>query len=510
MNVAHSCSALALLVIPLFLVTACGDDPPSKGGEGAVCASDGECKDGFACNETVVTYAWINSSCEGDTVCSNGLNCVEVGGSDVCQAPTPGSNEAGYLEDCATVGCVSPFVCDVVELPPSCSEDEDGTMVCADPAYSHTCAGAPGEVAEKLSQCEPTIPGAVGESCEGNDDCAASLRCSAAQTVTVSGYLEPCGSEGVVCGEALLCNGESSAVCLAQPPPEGLAGWYEPCSSDSHCMAGLFCEDFSVPGQDASQVCLHQDIGPREVRHCEMVPGDGKLGTVCYSDSDCISLTCLSSEYGPPFCSRACETVEEPCPAGPDATESESLCLSFSELPDPNAPPFIGDLETFCVPRCSLDVQDCIDQNPNWEACEPPRYLGDPLYPNLGSNYRVCQAPSFQGKDPVDPLTCSWEKTIGSFANEANICRKYCSYLETCKEISMPANGLDCCEWGCFNRMVLDGALNDPWYDEAKCYIETHFAYPDVGQQNSCNQPPQQCAGDPADPTPPAAAGAGG
>ena len=416
---AHSRSSLPLLALSAVLLVACGDDTSSKGGQGANCSADSECRDGFSCVETV-------------------------------------------------------------------------------------------KGAQKLSQCEPSDLGTVGDPCVTGDDCAPSLRCSEPETITVAGYLEPCAAEDVICGAALLCGGEIEGVCLAQPPPEGLAGWYEPCSADSECMPGLFCEDFQVPGQESSTACLHEDIGTRDVSTCELIPGEGKLGTVCYSDSDCISLTCLSSEYGPPFCSRACETVEEPCPAGPDATESESLCLSFSELPDPNAPPFIGDLKTFCVPRCSLDVQDCIDQNPNWEVCEAPRYLGDPLYPNLGSNYRVCQAPSFQGKDPVDPLTCSWEKTIGNFANEANICRKYCSYLETCKEISMPANGLDCCEWGCFNRMVLDGEVNDPWYDEAKCYIETHFAYPDVGQQNSCNQPPQQCNGDPADPTPPAATGAGG
>ncbi|MBD89633.1 MAG: hypothetical protein CL940_04810 [Deltaproteobacteria bacterium] len=363
--------------------------------------------------------------------------------------------------------------------------------------------------AAKLSQCSAKAPRAVGDPCTSNEDCATSLRCSEPESVTVAGYLEDCSQEDVICGDALACDGQSN-TCLALSPPEGLAGWYETCASNSDCMPGLGCEDFEVPGESASRACLHQNIGKRDVSYCEMIPGEGALGSPCYADSDCISLMCLSSEYGPPFCSRACETVEEPCPAGPDAQESDSLCLSFTELPDPNAPPFIGELETFCVPRCSLDVQDCIDQNPNWEVCEPPTYLGDPLYPNLGSNYRVCQAPSFQGKDPVDPLTCAWEKTIGQFANEANICRKYCSYLETCKEISMPANGLDCCQWGCFNRMVLDGDVNDPWYDEAKCYIETHFAYPDVGQQNSCNQPPQQCNGTPADPTPPAATGAGG
>ena len=388
-----------------------------------------------------------------------------------------------------------------------CGDDPSGPG--GEGASCSSNAGCRAGLACSNGTCVPRDPAAVGERCETNEDCQSALRCGEVQTLNLAGYLEPCKGDGVTCAEALVCD-EEKDLCVGVSPPDGLSGWYQACASDAECMQGLTCESFEVPGETTTQACLHENIGQQEVSFCEMIPGEGKLGEPCYNDSDCISLVCLSSEYGPPFCSRACETVEEPCPAGPDAQESDSLCLSFAELPDPNAPPFIGELETFCVPRCSLDVQDCIDQNPNWEVCEAPRYLGDPLYPNLGSNYRVCQAPSYQGKDPVDPVTCAWEKTIGSFANEANICRKYCSYLETCKEITTPANGLDCCEWGCFNRMVLDGEVNDPWYDEAKCYIETHFAYPDVGQQNSCNQPPQQCDGDPENPTPPAAAGAGG
>ena len=62
-----------------------------------------------------------------------------------------------------------------------------------------------------------------------------------------------------------------------------------------------------------------------------------------------------------------------------------------------------------------------------------------------------------------------------------------------------------CCEWGCFNQMVIDEEVNDPWYDEVKCFWDVHTSYPAVGQANFCSQPPIECNQDPIDPTPPAA-----
>ena len=162
------------------------------------------------------------------------------------------------------------------------------------------------------------------------------------------------------------------------------------------------------------------------------------------------------------------------------------------------------DLKTFCVPRCILDEKECHENNPNWEICKAPTYLGDPLYPSLGTNVKICQAPSFFGKDPVDPSICDYEKTIDAYHNEANLCRNYCEYLQTCQVISADAS-MRCCEWGCFNQMVIDEEVNDAWYDEVKCYWDVHNAYPAVGTANFCSQPPIECKKDPIDPTPPAA-----
>ncbi len=227
------------------------------------------------------------------------------------------------------------------------------------------------------------------------------------------------------------------------------------------------------------------------------------LGASCAKDADCLTRICLKSQYGTPFCSRPCTTAWEPCPAGDDAAEGAALCVSYEDLPNPDAPAFQGDLERFCVPRCSAsDACEAIDLA--WETCDIPRWLGDPVFPALG-NVKVCGSPSFHGKVPVDPSQCDWEKTINpKFANEANLCRSYCAYLDACKEIPVSAD-LRCCEWGCYNRIVVDDAVVDAWNDEIKCYLDNHGAFPDDGPQNSCTEPPKHCGGTPEDPTPPAA-----
>lgn len=235
------------------------------------------------------------------------------------------------------------------------------------------------------------------------------------------------------------------------------------------------------------------------------------LGAACRVAADCISGVCLKSEYGPPFCSRSCDTEGQPCEPGADTpNQAKSLCVSYEEPPTPRTPEFKGDLKMFCVPRC-VDEDACEANNPNWESCDVPKWLGDPIYPSLG-NLTVCLAPSYQGKDPVDPATCDWEKTITpQFNSEANLCRSYCNYLDKCKELPTDVD-MACCQWGCFNRMVQDGLKNDAWYDQVKCHLDVHAAYPDVAQQNSCSQPPIECCPSssgcpdfPEDPTPPAA-----
>lgn len=230
------------------------------------------------------------------------------------------------------------------------------------------------------------------------------------------------------------------------------------------------------------------------------------LGAPCGDDGDCISGECLESEYGVPFCTRPCTATEESCPEGPDAPAGSTLCVDFGSLPTPGVPAFKGELTRFCVPTCK-DLGECAALGAAWEECGPASYLGELLYPQLGQGKRVCQAPSFQGKDPVDPALCDWDKTVApGLGSEAVLCERYCEYLAICKEIPADTPGA-CCAWGCFNRMVVAGEVVDAWHDEVKCYVQTHAAFPRQGTANGCSEPPRSCGGPPDDPTPPGAGG---
>lgn len=232
------------------------------------------------------------------------------------------------------------------------------------------------------------------------------------------------------------------------------------------------------------------------------------LGGPCRQDSDCIAGICFDSEYGPPWCSRACESAGEACPAGEDAGEGEAFCLDYGTLPQPPTAGLVfeGEINRFCARRCDTTEQ-CRALNGDWEICERPGYLGDPLDASLGGA-AVCQAPSFHGKDPVDPSTCSFSHIIDlteqQQASDANLCRRYCDYMQRCQEIDKAINP-DCCAWGCFVRMWPEGShgeQNDAWSDDVGCYVQEHAAWPDVGVKNSCTEPPKACGALPKNPTP--------
>ena len=239
----------------------------------------------------------------------------------------------------------------------------------------------------------------------------------------------------------------------------------------------------------------------------------GMLGDACRADDECVSGVCLESEYGPPFCTRACDSPQVDCALGDDVREGvRTLCISYEEeyLPYPElVDDFKGEMKTFCVPLCG-DTEECREANRGWETCEAPQYLGNQLYPNLGGT-KSCQSPSYQGKDPVDPSTCDYFNKLvrGSpYGSENSLCGFYCDYMDACKVLDVGAD-LNCCSWGCFNAMVVEGELDDNWYDRVKCYVDEHGSWPAVGTKNFCSEPPKNCGGEPEDPTPPSAGGPG-
>ncbi|MEC9071429.1 MAG: hypothetical protein VX938_03580, partial [Myxococcota bacterium] len=422
---------------------------------------------------------WIGASCQGLTDCHPGLTC---GSSATCEAQSEQLGQSTVDGPCTRDSeCLTGLKCHA-PCDPSC----DG-RVCGDDGCGGSCG-----------------------------DCGSGEKCEDGQCIIPAGCTEPqcdgkqCGDDGCgnICGECPsvaphcdnnICTSTCVPVCDGKDcGDDGCGGVCGTCEGDTSCWATQRCFEPGSCGQNPG--ALAEAVGVCTEKKAEL----SRLGEECLSDGDCISGVCLRSEYSPPFCTRPCEFPQESCPAGEDADDGDSLCISFDVLPDPNAPPFTGDLTTFCVPRCKLEASECKEQNLNWEVCSAPLYLGDPLYPSLGTNVRICQAPSYYGKDPVDPSICDWEKTIDHFYNEANLCRNYCKYLQTCQEIAADAD-MTCCEWGCFNQMVIDGEVNDTWYDLVKCFWDFHNSYPAVGAINMCSQPPIDCKADALDPTPSAA-----
>lgn len=235
-----------------------------------------------------------------------------------------------------------------------------------------------------------------------------------------------------------------------------------------------------------------------------------RLGVACRENNDCISNVCLESEYGPPFCTRPCDVAAESCPPGDDAEEGEALCVNYGPenlalLGVQPVPTFDGQLTQFCVKRCS-HVDECLDNNLNWEQCRETTFLGLPVHPSLGQ-IKVCQAPNYHGKEPVDPALCDYEKTVpGKYMSESNLCSSYCAYLQECQVVAAD-HPMACCAWGCFNQMYDASVptINADWKTEIKCFVDNHGAYPSVGAANFCSEPPKECQTEPSDPTPPAA-----
>lgn len=85
-----------------FWVTTRSSDPPSVGGasgeeprraEGEVCESSGECREGLLCYGAA--RGVCRATCESTAECGAGEVCQDVGGAELCVAPTPRGDESG-------------------------------------------------------------------------------------------------------------------------------------------------------------------------------------------------------------------------------------------------------------------------------------------------------------------------------------------------------------------------------------------------------------------------------
>ena len=388
------------------------------------------------------------------------------------------------------------------------------SLLCASLLHSGCGEGTP-QATDSFTQLQLAKANAISIQCEclvTKGEYVESGACMDERAPEASANYIAC-AEGIIAesesAEALICAAnytQDAQACIASHTCDEATYSLSvaACLSAAENEAAASCSALTLTLETIAATCAStNDTGGAGI-----APKSLRLGQLCLEDDNCISGQCLESEYGAPFCSRSCDEPQVDCPAGDDADIGEALCVSFAadQLPFPElVDDFEGELDTFCAPRCT-SLSACTDANPSWESCTSPKYKGNVIYPGLGAGGNICQAPSHHGKDPVDPSSCNYEKTIGNFGGEASLCGFYCDFLETClfKESGVFPEG--CCEWGCFSRMVPEGdEVDDAWYDEVKCFIDDHNAWPAVGVDNACNHPPKACGGTPEDPTHPAA-----
>jgi len=216
-------------------------------------------------------------------------------------------------------------------------------------------------------------------------------------------------------------------------------------------------------------------------------------GEACTEDTECDTGLCLVNEYAAfGWCTRECEVEAEPCE--PDSQGSYGgWCAKFPE-------DFDSEPRQFCLPVCS-DIYECQGLTDLWETCDPPTWKGNTMYGNA-TGIRVCQAPSAHGKPPVDPETCAgWEESYAELQPQIGVCKAYCDYLQTCKEVpNAAAYNLTCCAYGCIIRMTPEGVIDVPYEKELKCYVQNFSAW--QGTPKVCEKPLEDCGDNPEDPRP--------
>ena len=216
-------------------------------------------------------------------------------------------------------------------------------------------------------------------------------------------------------------------------------------------------------------------------------------GEPCAANAECETGLCVIGEYaGFGWCTATCTEEAEPCPA--DSTGNiGGWC---ARMPDE----YPGEVKQFCLPLCKT-IFECNGLTDLWETCEPPTYKGNLLY-GSATGITVCQAPSARGKEIIDPKTCEgWTVNFQEFQPQIGVCKAYCEYLVTCKEVAEPViYNKECCAYGCMLQMTPDGVVDNIYEKKKKCYQQNFFSY--QGTPKVCTAPVEDCGKSPEDPSP--------
>lgn len=273
--------------------------------------------DGSCYNSSCDRRCWSSDDCASGQICSGSPGYCYTPGNTTCSKPsdcasgqTCGANRQCVSSDCSTVGCASPYVCQLSDAnqgpvcvlpgnppptPPSgtCKSDND----CPSPAGSKCLSGscvAPSDLCTDATQCaggSQCVNGACIPSCTDSKQCPTGYACDTARGI--------CTNNPDACTTTKDCTGSNVCVqshCVA------------PCGANDACQSGLICVDGGcVPDQKPVQTC---DV-------------DGKQDK-CREGSICLHHSCYIS----------CESTDDAgADAGADACKSAdnlNVCKSVT------------------------------------------------------------------------------------------------------------------------------------------------------------------------------------
>lgn len=246
------------------------------------------------------------------------------------------------------------------------------------------------------------------------------------------------------------------------------------------CFLALACSDPNPTGPTTAADALGETTVSR-----------GTWGDPCMTDDNCATGLCVLTEYAPfRFCTAECEVEEEGCPADADGNFGGWCAKMPADYPD--------SPKQFCLPVCK-DIHECQAKTALWERCDPPSWKGNIIY-GSATGVRACQAPSAAGKVKVDPVTCEgWTENFKEYQPEIGMCRAYCDYLVTCKEVKDSAiYNKECCAWGCMLQSVIDGTVDTLYQKDKQCYVQNFSAF--QGTPKVCSGATDDCGANPEDP----------